>query len=366
MGMLKIVSQNRAILIALLKYNKMRNVNILILFISVMLSCVDDSKRVDNNIFVNRYKMNPVKYKINEIIKPVDIIVLDDYLVIMNELVSRENIFFVYSLSSFEFLYSFANKGHGPKDYIAPELIQNPSGNSLSVFDQFTFKLLKYQIGKEQESIIEERIVEIEDKRPLQEIYYHSYSIIIFSTLDNKIQSYNLNVNKIVDSFQFKTNLKENMNSDYNLSFDGFHFAYNNQNIIVGFYYLNKLVRGEVDAIGNISMRESVIESESIPKISIFDNTLYYMYVYLSSDFIFAQYSGYLFKELQPFPINLGKRKFDMLLEVYNRNGEPVALIDLQHDFLRCKIDEKNKKIYTWNLFEDFDFLLAYDYSIIK
>jgi len=33
---------------------------------------------------------------------------------------------------------------------------------------------------------------------------------------------------------------------------------------------------------------------------------------------------------------------------------------------LRCKIDEKNKKIYTWNLFEDFDFLLAYDYSIIK
>lgn len=344
----------------------MIKINSLILFLIVMLSCADNSKRVVNDVLFDKYEITPTKYKINEIIKPTDIIVLDDYLIVMNELMPKGDIFFVYSLSPFEFLYSFGNKGHGPKDYIAPELIQNPSGNSLSVFDQSSFKLLKYEITKSQESIIEERVVEMKDRRPLQEIYYHSDSIIIFSTLDNKIQSYNLNTNRIIDSFQFETNLKENMGRDYKLSFDGFHFAYNDQNIIVGFYYLNKLVRGEVDNVGHIRMSETVVEYGSIPKISIYDNTLYYMYVYLSSDFIFAQYSGYLFKELQPFPFNLGKRKFDMLLEVYNRKGEPVALIDLQHDFLRCKFDEKNKKIYTWDLFEDFDFLLTYDYSFIK
>lgn len=344
----------------------MKKLNILIVLLLIVLSCDDSSQRIVNDTFSNKYKLNPIQYEVDEIIKPVDIVILDDYLIIMNEIMPKENIFFVYSLSSFKFLYSFANKGRGPQDYIAPELLQNPSGNYLSVFDQATSKLLKYEIEENKESIVEEQVIEIEDRSPLQEIYYHNDSVIIFSTLDNKIQSYNLSTNKIVDSFQFETNLKENMGRDYNLSFDGFHFAYNDQSIIVGFYYLNKLIRGEVDDIGNITMIESVIECENIPKKSIYDNTLYYMYVYLYSDFIFAQYSGYLFKDLQPFPINLEKRKFDMLLEVYNRDGEPIALIDLQHDFLRCKIDEKNKRIYTWNLFEDFDYLLTYDYSIIK
>lgn len=344
----------------------MKRVNVLILFLLTMLSCVDSSKRVVSESFPSEHKLTPRKYEINEVIKPVDMVVLDDYLVIMTELIPKEHIFFVYSLSSFEFLYSFANKGHGPKDYIAPEFVQNPSGNSLSVFDQATFKLHKYEIGKDQESFINEHVVEIEDSRPLQEIYYHTDSVIIFSTLDHKIQSYDLNTNELIDSFQFETDLKEKMGNDYNSSFDSFHFAYNDRDLVVGFHYLNKLVWGEVDAAGNITMRERVIDYESVPERSLYDNIRYYVYVYLSSDFTFAQYSGRLFRELQPFPLNLGTRRFDMLLEMYDRKGNPVALIDLQQDFLRCKIDEKNKKIYTWNFFEDFDHLLVYDYSAIK
>ena len=64
--------------------------------------------------------------------------------------------------------------------------------------------------------------------------------------------------------------------------------------------------------------------------------------------------------------MNTGGRKFDMLLEIYDRNQKPIALLDLQHDILRCKIDERNSKIYTWNMLEDFNHLIVYDYSEIK
>lgn len=36
-------------------------------------------------------------------------------------------------------------------------------------------------------------------------------------------------------------------------------------------------------------------------------------------------------------------------------------MLEFDSDILRCTIDEKRKKIYTWNLLKDFDYLLCYD-----
>lgn len=85
--------------------------NILIVFLLIVLSCDDSSQRIVNDTFSNKYKLNPIQYKVDEIIKPVDIVILDDYLIIMNEIMPEENIFFVYSLSSFKFYIVLPIKG---------------------------------------------------------------------------------------------------------------------------------------------------------------------------------------------------------------------------------------------------------------
>ena len=156
------------------------------------------------------------------------------------------------------------------------------------------------------------------------------------------------------------------MSNKYNKSFENFHFSYSEEQIVVGFNFKNKLIWGTVDEEGKITMKEEKLNFEYELNKSLFDNRYYYMYTTLNPNFLFAQYVGYNFRDLQPFPLNTGGRKFDMLLEIYDRNQKPIALLDLQHDILRCKIDERNSKIYTWNMLEDFNHLIVYDYSEIK
>ena len=47
----------------------------------------------------------------------------------------------------------------------------------------------------------------------------------------------------------------------------------------------------------------------------------------------------------------------------FSSTGRPLAVLDLQHDILRCKVDGVRKRIFTWNTLEDFDHLFVYDYS---
>jgi len=337
----------------------------ILICVVLLASCSESIDRVVNKIFPQELVLAPELYKINEVLKPVDIVVLDDYLIIQNEIIPNADCFFVYTLDSLRFLYSFARNGHGPEEFIAPALVQNDSGNYLSVFDQASFKLIKYEIGKESASLATKCRILTKDKRPWQEIYYRNDSILVFSTLNNRIQTYNMNTKALVDSFSFLSNLKELMEENYNHSFENFHFACYDERLIVGFNFMNKIVGGTIEDNGKIEMEEAEINFEAPLDKSIFNNRYYYMYTTLTSDLAFAQYVGYIFRDLQPFPLNIGRRRFDMLLEVYNSRQDPIAILDLQHNILRCKVDECRRKIYTWNMLEDFDNLMVYDYSML-
>lgn len=332
----------------------------------IISGCSKTKDRVINDIFPNKITLTPKFYEVDEILRPVDMVILDDYLIIQNDIMPNQDCFFVYTLDSLHFLYSFARNGHGPEEFIAPALIQNDKENFLSVFDQASFKLIKYRLSSDSVSIVGKNKILVGDKRPWQEIYYRNDSILIFSTLDNEIQTYDIKKHAILDRFYFTSNLKDLMSNKYNKSFENFHFSYSDEQIVVGFNFKNKLVWGTVDEEGKITMEEEKLNFEYELNKSLFDNRYYYMYTTLNPIFLFAQYVGYNFRDLQPFPLNTGGRKFDMLLEIYDRNQKPIALLDLQHDILRCKIDERNSKIYTWNMLEDFNHLIVYDYSEIK
>lgn len=274
-----------------------------------------------------------------------------------------EDCFYVYSLDSLRFLYSFARYGQGPGEYIAPALVQNGNGNCLSVFEQASFKMRKFELGEEAAVMSGEYGIELEDPRPWQEIYYRNDSILVFSTLDNEIKTYNLNSHGVADTYRFHSDLEDRMGGNYNQSFDSFHFSCEQERLFIAFHFNNLIVQGSVDDAGKIAISDTEIRYNHPLNETLFDNRYYYMYVTSTADLNFAQYAGYSFRRLQPFPLNMGKRKFDMLLEVYSSTGRPLAVLDLQHDILRCKVDGVRKRIFTWNTLEDFDHLFVYDYS---
>ena len=132
----------------------------MIIFFSILLlvllfpGCKQNADRIYNPEFQKIYKIEPDFHKINEIIRPVDMIVLDDYLVIQNDILPNERCLFVYNLETLDFLYSFVNCGNGPEEFLAPALVQNDKENFLTLLDQASMKVIKYKLTDEKAEII--------------------------------------------------------------------------------------------------------------------------------------------------------------------------------------------------------------------
>lgn len=313
------------------------------------------------NEFDSIRSIAPKKTHINEVIQPEDIIITDNYVIIQNAFYNEQNLFYVYSSDSLRFLYSFQKRGTGPTEIIAPSLIQNTTNNTIAIIDHSSFKILYYKLNNKKAELCKEDKLIVNTRQPLQEVYFCNDSILLYSTIDNKIQTYNLNSKKIIDSFSFKSNIKALMGNKYNISFDSFHLGYTNGIINVGFHYINNLVRGTVTSDYTIQIRDSIINIPKPLNEDIYDNIWYYMYVSMTNDYSFAQFSGYPSRIFQPFPINSGERQFKSSLEVYTHFGKKICLIPINENVLRCKFDEKHKRIFTWNPLEDFDYFITYN-----
>ena len=334
-----------------------RHIPFLLLSLFLLYSCSSNESRQLDKTFPQTIKLEADKIKINEVIKPVLILVLDDYLVVQNEYIFGEHCFFVYSLESFEFLYSFGRLGQGPKEYIAPRLIQNSKDNILSIFDQNSRAINNFQLTDIEPIFIKENIIEDNRNEPFQELSYINDSIILLLKYDYEICLYSINESRFLDTFSFKENLTE---TTYSHTLDSYHFSNNNGQIVFGSSFVNDL------SVGKIENNKFVIDNKK-PSIEFnknpYKNHLYYLYVKATSNHIFAQYYGYLFMQMQPLPINLGKRSFDFLIEVYDWNLNPLVLLELDSNILRYAVDENRKTIYTWNPLADFDYLLLYKYD---
>ena len=126
----------------------------MIIFFSILLlvllfpGCKQNADRIYNPEFQKIYKIEPDFHKINEIIRPVDMIVLDDYLVIQNDILPNERCLFVYNLETLDFLYSFVNCGNGPEEFLAPALVQNDKENFLTFRRKYSQGLRQQFFGR--------------------------------------------------------------------------------------------------------------------------------------------------------------------------------------------------------------------------
>lgn len=82
-------------------------------------------------------------------------------------------------------------KGHGPNEVIALDMLQNPHGDTLEIIDQAKYKVFKYLLRNDKATLIGVNNLKMKAAGPLQEIYRHNDSILVFNTLDGRLQTYN-------------------------------------------------------------------------------------------------------------------------------------------------------------------------------
>lgn len=347
----------------------MTNLKYIFLLLSVLLSysCVGEKKgRVVNDCFLSVDSIYANKIRINEVFNPVSMVILDDFYVFQNEYADRENgnFFYVYNAEDMSFCYSFGKLGNGGYDFLAPRIVQNNEKNTFSIVDSRTFKLFKYELTADGEKFIENKKID-GIRYPIQEISFVNDSILLFLVMTNEnliLYSYNYNEEIIIDDVIYDTGFKNRLEGDFLPAFNECRYSNYKNKYSIAFHHINELIVGHVDDNGFFKEKDYQFSNNNFtPDKNRYDNILYYLYTAGDEEFIFAQYYGYKFRELAPFPLNLGRRHFDFLIEVYDWDRNPITLLSLDEDIMRMYIDSKKNKMYAWNPLKDFDYLLEYD-----
>src|SRR5699024_5221893 len=85
---------------------------------------------------------------------------------------------------------------------------------------------------------------------PLQELSFVNDSIFLYLSVDNKVVSYNLNQEILVDTIQFDTGIESQLGGEYSQSMDFFHFANYGEKIATGHNFINKITENQLDGQG--------------------------------------------------------------------------------------------------------------------
>jgi hypothetical protein len=330
----------------------------------------DNSKRIlKENIPVIQLKCE--KIKINEIIKPVSMVILNNYLIIQNERNAKTDCFYVYNFSgSVKFCFSFGTWGNGPGEFIAPRLIQNNKNNQLAVYDSASDIISIFTISDDTEVFIDKKQIETNRYYPIQEISYVNDSILLFSIECkdyNRLYCYNLRTDQLLDSLEYKSYFKDKLKERYNPLLDTYHFDNYNNEVVIANRFIDAISCDTLTENFRFRHPNKVLNASNFTPFSqkqLHENNLFYSYVSITSNYIFAQRLGLPFKVLQPFPLNMAGRNFKFVIEVFDKELNPVAVLEPDKDILRCLIDEKQKCIYTWDPLNDFDQILKYKYEL--
>lgn len=155
------------------------------------------------------------------------------------------------------------------------------------------------------------------------------------------------------------------MGNKYNSTLDIFNFSNYQNDFVVAFNYINEIKRGRLTSDFTFEDKYSnqLEHDDFVPYTNnaLYENFFYYMFPVMTDKYIYAIYMGRIMKQLQPMPINMGKRYFDAYIEVYDKEMNPIKRLKLDNDFMRIAVDEDNNVFYTWDPLKDFDYLLKYN-----
>lgn len=325
--------------------------------ILILSSCQNPGDKIDSK-YQKEYDNPTLKdFEINEVIKPLDIALNDNYLCILNEDNGKEGQIFVFDADNLDFLYKFARKGNGPEETLALDMVKTFRGDTIDLIDQANYKKLSYLLSPEGANLIKTKHLDIPNMGPLQETHWINDSVLIFNTVNGDIITYNDNNDTIIDRINISSMIEDLDKNDVN-KFGKFCFSIQDKEVVIGLRSINELFKMRLDdGFKFIIPKDKSISAKDINLRDHSDNYGYYSFVNSGKEYILAQYYGFKMKNLQPSLLNHSRRnlKYDFLL--FDADLNPIRKFRVDTDILRIFLDEKRKRIYYLEAFEDFDHL---------
>jgi hypothetical protein len=331
----------------------MKNI-LLILSLAILCSCGASEQRADNKFNISTDESIIQSIKIDQILKPLDMAIGDNYLCILHEEGSDGDQIYVFDAENLNFKYKFARKGSGPKETLALDMVKTLRGDTIDLVDQANYKRLTYLLTDNGPAFLAESTISIPSMGPLEELYWVNDSTLIFNTDMGDLITYNTNQDTIIDQVNLSNNI-DCQDGDYKRKIASFHFSVQNDNVIVGMRNFNEIYTIRLN-------QASKFDRTNIPNLSldgmnlddVYDNIAYYAYVNSGHNFILAQFYGLKMKCLQPFPVNLGERIFRYELILLDSQLKPIKEYIPNVDIVRVFLDEQRQRIYFWDAFDDF------------
>ncbi|MDE7397444.1 MAG: hypothetical protein K2M98_06930 [Muribaculum sp.] len=325
-----------------------------IVFITLLISGCSESVRNNGKNFTTESIVQIDSVAIREILKPVDMNISEHYICFLHDEEADGAQIYVFGADCMDFKYAFANRGQGPEDMMAPEMVKNMRGDTIELIDQANYKHLSYLLTDSGVTLLNASYLELPNMGPLQEVFNVNDSIWIFSTVDRRLLTYNTVANKVVSEFSFTDYYPEYDTRELQ-NFLGFNFTYNEPKIFVGMHFHDEIIEGQLNDDYSITFDKLPdLNLSEINQNKLEDNSAYNAFLCTDSSHVISQYYGYTMHDMQPFPRNLKGQNLKYYIDVYDTELNPLTRINPGIDILRLFADKYRHRVYFWNAMDDF------------
>lgn len=327
------------------------------LLLMSFISChTGDKKESVYNIDRTTTQPTVQAFEINEVLKPIDMTIGDNFLCILHEEEKSGDQVFVFGADDLDFKYKFARRGSGPQEVLALDMVKKMRGDTLYLIDQAKRKVLTYLLHEDAPEFIEERHLLLPGNRgPLQETFILDDSVLVSNFIDGNLIVYNITEEKVLDQLNM-TSLIRNANSEDGTKLADFNFSIDDNDIYIAFRPFDSLLNLHLDSTYTIKTQDIIPIDNPIQEADgIYDRYNYHAFVSSGKDYVLTQYYGRKLHDMQPFPFNMNGQnlKYDFIL--LDNELNPISCFQTNTDILRGFLDEKRHRIYYFEAFEDFD-----------
>jgi hypothetical protein len=340
---------------------------LIISFLLLVISCNNENNTYIKN-FPKQQTLNAIQVPINEIIKAGNIYKSKDYIILRDIQTNAKYNFYVYSLSSFHFLYSFCPIGTGPGEYLMPTVIKNMPENRFAFRDHATDKYVSYLLTDTCAIMEEEFYLPSLDNRFFWEMNYVDTTQYLTKRSNSKSSTrelWNIKQRLLLDTLPNTFNLTEDLGKDYYTEFDDTWITVSGNHFASAYFFIDRIEFGEIRN-GKLYLTGK-IGVDFPPKFYLFNrntfgskfkynvdnNIVRYEDLSCTQIGIYALYSG--------IPWGDSEKIHSSSVEVYDWKGNPIKRLLLNNNISSLIVDEKYKCIYGINLETNEDAILKFN-----
>ncbi len=334
------------------------------LLLAGLFSCRRDA--VTNGYFENVRQVRAESVPIGKVIRLEGIYKTENYIVLRDGSETAEDLFQVYSCPDFEFLYSFGRRGKGPDEYLMPTVVKGMPGDRFAFRDHATDRFATYELTDTGASLIRSFIYKPEGTRFFWEINRLEDSLYLLKRRDDRWsrrEVWSADFRRLVDSLPNTFDLNRTMGDDYFSDFDDCWIAGCGNRFACAYFFIDRIEFGHVS--GGKPVLDTFAGVERAPDFYRFDRTtsgvpnvmknpVYYENLAAGETRVYALYAGIPWKEAD--------ENHSSKVEVYDWNGTPVMLLELDRALSHFIVDEKRGTIYGFDVSRSPDSLIRYVY----